>query len=524
MGPAHSVIQIAIARALDNDDELYAFPDEPFFEQDHVKRYNLDIKTYPIAVTYPTTTVQVSNIVKAAKANGLKVQGKCGGHSYANFGNPNGGIVVDLKNFQKFEIDKATWECKVGGGTLLGDLTKRMYEPHRRAMAHGTCPAVGIGGHATIGGLGPSSRLWGTALDHIKEVEIVVASGEVIRANEDQNSDIFWAVRGAGASFGIITEFVVRSEAAPEKSVQYSYAFAGKSWEDMAKTFRAWQDYVSQPDLTRAFASTATVTAAGLTISVTFYGTDEEFDKLKFKKNFPGNQSEKTLVFDDYLGLVLHWAEEVALELISDIPAHTYTKTLTFDQCDRIPDLAIDKMFRYLEHARKGTPIWFAIFDLAGGAVNDVDQNATAYAHRSALYYLQSYVVNPVGPVSNESKKFLKGLNKIIRDSMAEAGEPLDLGAYPGYVDLELGAGAQKAYWGTNLPRLESIKLTWDPEDVFSNPQSVRPEGKELHSQPDVQPLKRGTLRSWLSMLTCFCGQYKARQRSQRGDFKVKKS
>ena len=163
-------------------------------------------------------------------------------------------------------------------------------------------------------------------------------------------------------------------------------------------------------------------------------------------------------------------------------------------------------MFKYLEDARKGTPIWFAIFDLAGGAVNDVPANATAYAHRSALYYLQSYAVNPLGSVSNESKEFLKGLNKIIKDGMAEAGETTDLGAYPGYVDLELGAGAQRAYWGANLPRLESVKATWDPEDVFSNPQSVRPGGKEILAQPKTitRPNDGTSLRRLMKSFMCF--------------------
>ncbi|KIW04205.1 uncharacterized protein PV09_04513 [Verruconis gallopava] len=491
---ALSAFKKDLAAALNNDDELFALPDEPFYIKDHVKRYNLDIETTPLAVTYPKTTAQVSSIVKLAKDNNLKVQAKCGGHSYANFCDPNGGIIVDLKHFQKFEIDENTWRCRVGGGTLLGDLTKRMFEPHKRAMAHGTCPTVGIGGHATIGGLGPSSRLWGAALDHVEEVEMVVANGDVIRANENENSDIFWAVKGAGASFGVITEFVVRTEPAPGRLVQYSYSFTTGSWKDMAKTFKAWQTYVSQPDLTRSFASTATITELGLTISVTYFGTDEEFDKINFAKNFPGNQTPKTIVFDDYLGAVGHWAEDVALEIISPLPAHSYTKTLTFNHCNQIPDSVIDRMFKYFEEVSKGTLVWFAIFDLAGGRVNDIPQDATAYAHRDALFYLQSYAVNPFGPVSNKSKQFLQGLNKVIRDGMAEAGENTDLGAYAGYVDLELGAGAQKAYWRTNLPRLESIKLKWDPEDVFHNPQSVRPGGNDVISTPKVVYKKAGFL------------------------------
>jgi hypothetical protein len=501
MGHSQSSFEKSIATALGGDDELYAFPDEPFYDKDHVKRYNLDIPTTPLAVTYPKTTAQVSSIVKLAQVNNLKVQAKCGGHSYANFCDPNGGIIIDLKHFQNFEIDEKTWQCRVGGGTLLGDLTKRMYEPHKRAMAHGTCPAVGIGGHATIGGLGPSSRLWGAALDHVEEVEVIVATGEIVRANAQENSDLFWAIKGAGASFGVVTEFVVRTEPAPEKIVQYSYSFTTGSWKDMSKTFKAWQTYVSQPALSRAFASTATITELGLTMSVTFYGTEEEFGQLNFAKDFPGNQVEKTLVFDDYLGVVVHWAEEAALELISGIPAHTYTKTLTFNHCNRMPDLAIDKMFQYFETVEKDTLVWFAIFDLAGGRVNDIAQDATAYAHRDALFYLQSYAINALGPVTTESKDFLKGLNKVLKDGMEEAGESTDLGAYAGYVDLELGAGAQKAYWGTNLPRLEKVKLQWDPMDVFHNPQSVRPDGKEVKSRPKVVLKKRGKLSR---LTSCF--------------------
>ena len=72
----------------------------------------------------------------------------------AGLGGQNGAVVVDLVNFQQFAVDKSTWEATIGSGTLLGDVTKRLHDNGSRAMAHGTCPQVGIGGHATIGGLG----------------------------------------------------------------------------------------------------------------------------------------------------------------------------------------------------------------------------------------------------------------------------------------------------------------------------------------------------------------------------------
>ena len=125
-----------------------------------------------------------------------------------------------MKHFQQFSMDRKTWRATIGGGTLLGDVTKRLHDAGNRAISHGTCPQVGIGGHATIGGLGPTSRQWGSALDHVVEVEIVLADSSIKRCSETQNADIFWAVKGAGASFGVITEFVVRTEPEPGEAVQ----------------------------------------------------------------------------------------------------------------------------------------------------------------------------------------------------------------------------------------------------------------------------------------------------------------
>lgn len=83
----------------------------------------------------------------------------------------------------------------------------------------GTRPQVGLAGQATIGGLGPTSRLWGTALNHVEEIEVVLADASIERCSNSQNADIFWAVKGAGASFGVVTEFVLRMEQEPGEAV-----------------------------------------------------------------------------------------------------------------------------------------------------------------------------------------------------------------------------------------------------------------------------------------------------------------
>jgi len=367
-------------------------------------------------------------------------------------------------------MDRSTWLATAGGGTLLGDLTKRMHLAGGRAMAHGICPQVGLGGHATIGGLGPSSRLWGTALDHIEEVEIVLADSSIVRANATQNQDIFWAVKGAGASFGVVTEFVLRTEEEPGEAVQYSFSFTEGSWKDLSATFKKWQKFVANPELTRKFASQIIVTEVGLIITGTYYGSEKEYDAFELEKNFPGNNEKKTVVFNDWLALVDNWAEEVGLRFGGGIQSYFDAKSLTFNGCDLIPDKVVDELFAYLENTKKGTLIWLVIFDLAGGKVNDVPQDATAYAHRDALFYMQSYAIG-VGSVSKKTKAFLKGVKTVLKDGTPGGDE---FGAYAGYVDPEL-ENPQQDYWRTNLPRLEQIKSVVDPNDVFHNPQSVRP-------------------------------------------------
>lgn len=387
----------------------------------------------------------------------------------SGYGGVDGAIVVDLKNFQQFSMDNSAYIATIGAGTLLGDVTTRLHNAGGRAMAHGTCPQVGIGGHATIGGLGPTSRQWGSALDHIVGAEVVLANSSIIRASETENPDVFFAVKGAASSFGIVTEFKVRTEPEPGSVVQYSYTFNVRDTASRAKTFKDWQALISEPDLTRKFSSMVIILEHTMIIFGTFFGTKAEFDSFQLQNRFPANQGANVTVIDDWLALVTNWATGVDLQLTGGLPSPFYSKSLNFRRDTLIPSATVDKVFKYLDKADKGTPIWFVLFDLEAGATNDVPVDATAYAHRDVLFWMQSYAIGLTG-VSKTTKDFLNGLNNIITSDMSY----FEFGAYPGYVDPELAAG-QQAYWGPNLPRLERIKAEIDPHVVFHNPQSVKP-------------------------------------------------
>lgn len=448
-----------------------AFEGDLLYQATAVKRYNLNIVVSPAAVTFPENVNEIAAVVKCASDDGLSVQAKSGGHSFGNhgLGGTDGAVVIDLEKLQQFSMDNSTWVATIGSGTLLGDISKRLSDAGGRAMPHGTCPQVGSGGQFTIGGLGPTSRQFGTSLDQIVEVKAVLANSSIIRASETQNPDVFFAVKGAASSFAVVTEFKVRTQPEPEQAVQYSYSFTLGDTKSRADLFKKWQAYVSQPDLSRKFASILTLLGNSITISGTYIGSKAEYDALEIADKFPGSTSNSTSVFDNWLGLIGHWAEDAALALLGGIPAYFYSKSRAFTQESLMSPSDVDRMFEFIDNADKGTPIWFVIFDLAGGAVNDVPVDATAYSHRDVVFWLQSYAVDLMGGVSQETHGFLDRLNEL-----TAAGKASDVSyqAYPGYIDPRL-QNAQAAYWGSNLQRLERIKKEIDPKNVFRNPQSV---------------------------------------------------
>ncbi|KAF2832765.1 FAD-binding domain-containing protein [Ophiobolus disseminans] len=449
------------------------FNTDPLFQLSHVKPYNLGVPSRPTAVTYPKSTDEIGRIINCAVASSLKVQARGGGHSYANYaigGGEDGTIVVDMKNFQQFSMDESTWQATIGSGTLLGDVTKRLHDNGKRAMAHGTCPQVGISGHATIGGLGPTSRMWGSSLDHVEEVEVVLANSTVVRASDKQNTDIFFAVKGAAAGFGIVTEFKVRTQAEPGQAVLYSYTFATNA----PAAFKQWQKLISDPELSRKFASQFILTEQlGAVITVitgAFFGSQQEFDSLNITSRLP-SAAASNIELKDWLGAIGKWAEDVALQVVGGIQSNFYAKSLAYTKDEIITDAAVDKLFNYISTADKGGAIWFIIWDLEGGAINDIKPDATAYGHRDALFYHQAYAVNLLGKVNSTTRKFLTGVNDVITDALPSHKK----GAYAGYVDPALGTDSASLYWAGNVERLQRIKADVDPKDVFHNPQSVRP-------------------------------------------------
>lgn len=319
-------------------------------------------------------------------------------------GGSDGAVVVDLKNFQQFSVDPDTHIATIGAGTLLGDLQARLDHGGGRAVAHGTCPQVGMGGHFTIGGLGPMSREWGMALDHVVEAEVVLANSTVIRASDSYYQDVFFAIKGAAAGFGIVTEFKLRTHEAPREAVQYSFTWNLGNTAEKSKLFKDWQRLIFSENLSRKFATELIISDAGVVISGTYFGPQEEWDAFEIEKHFPPSNSANIVSLTDWMGMVGSVAETLMESVVGGIPVPFYAKSMSFTPENLIPDGGVDAMFEYIDRTYKDTLTWFVIFNLEGGATNDVPINATAYAHREAIMWMQSYAVNLLGPISKTTK------------------------------------------------------------------------------------------------------------------------
>lgn len=310
--------------------------------------------------------------------------------------------------------------------------------------------------------------MWGGALDHVVEVEVVTADGKIQRANEKENSDLFWALRGAGASFGVITEFVVKTHPEPGNVVEYTYKISFGKQSDIAPVYRKWQALVADPELDRRFSTLFIAEPLGCLITGTFYGTEDEYHKTGIADKLPGGGSFNVTA-TDWLGSLAHIAETTGL-FLSNLATHFGSKSLAFRKEDMLSDKAIDNLFNYMGQADAGTALWFVIFNSEGGAMADTPQHATAYPHRDKLMMYQSYVVN-LGALSDKNRAFVDGVHDYV-----VAGAPNAKTTYAGYIDRYLNrTAAQEFYWGDNLPKLRQIKKALDPNSVFHNPQSVDP-------------------------------------------------
>lgn len=403
------------------------------------------------------TTRAVSVMVDWARSNGLAFALRSGGHSYEGF-SQSASVVIDTRLMNRVDFDRRARTMTVGAGATL----RPVYEKIGAAgfgFPGGSCPTVGIAGHALGGGFGLIGRPFGLACDSLQWVELVDPHGTVIETDAARNPDLFWALRGGGGgSFGAVTRF--RFAVYPISRI----IVLGATWvlplARAGKLMAAWQAWAPQAPST-------------ITTFMRVHGRTGGNVELHCAGQTIGTESELRRELRA-LTAVAQPATAMRIRSMSFLAAARYffgpsgPPVYFKAKSDYVTAPLSDDGVTALLTALQQTPSVVAICDAYGGAIGRIAPDATAFAHRAGTRFCVQYYSEWSGAA--ETAPELAHIRKVY----AAMRPYVSGGAYVNYCDLDLQDWAQ-AYWGANLARLRQIKSAFDPDNVFRHAQSILP-------------------------------------------------
>ncbi|KAG0266389.1 hypothetical protein DFQ27_009830 [Actinomortierella ambigua] len=435
---------------------------------------NFDYK--PVAIYYPATVEDAVAAIKCAAAFNISIAPRSGGHSFEAYsvGGRDGSLVIDLAHFQQFSLDSATGIATVGAGTRLGPLYARLWKEGQYLIAAGTCPAVGIGGIALGGGVGMAARKHGATTHNIVGMTMVSAEGKILEVSASSNSDLFWALRGAGGgSFGLVTEFQIRAFKAPPVATTLRLFYPVENSREVIHAFTTWASTVSADDLYAAII----VSNDFVLVYSSYFGTKvQALDVLEPVFRVVGEPTRKTIHEGSWYEAVAIASHGVNVEH-PDLSQYRYHRgrALVYRKPLSVAEIEVVHKYLHVLPRPKGSTETYITIELWGGKINRPDASPAAFDyHRGVLYSIQFGVSwdDPSGQPGVDCVECIEWSAEFAREMQAVYSSGPRLESYQNYMDRDLPE-ALDAYYGPYLPRLKNIKRRIDPTNVFSFPQSI---------------------------------------------------
>jgi FAD/FMN-containing dehydrogenase len=440
-------------------------PDDGAYEEAR-SVYNGMIDKRPALIARPADRDDVANAVRFARDHGLLLAIRGGGHNGAGLGTCDGGVVIDLSAFKDIEVDPNARTVRVGGGCTWGEVDGATGE-YGLATPSGIISSTGVGGLTLGGGLGHLTRGFGLTIDNLLEAEMVLASGESVRVNANEHPDLYWAIRGGGGNFGVVTSFLFRLH--PVGTIVGGPTF----WpaERGAEVLSAYREFL--PDAPRelgAFFAFHIVPPAppfpeALHLQpvsgVVWCYVGSEDDAAKAMAPLLDNVSEPLM---HGVQPMPHAILQSAFDGLYPAGDQWYWRA---DFVNEIPDEAVDI------HARFGTalPTMQSTMHMypIDGAAHDVDPGDTAWSYRDATYNAVFAGVDSDPANAATVKRWSVDYH--------EALHPYSAGG--AYVNMMMDEGEERvrASYRDNYDRLARIKRDYDPDNVFRVNQNIRPAG-----------------------------------------------
>ncbi len=421
----------------------------------------------PAAIVSVASADDVARTIAFARAHQQTFAVRSGGHSYGGWSTGDG-LVIDTRAMAAVGTVSSNGAVTIGPGAQLIDVYTGLASQNATISA-GSCATVGFGGMALGGGHGLTSRAFGLTIDAIRSVEIVTADGAVHHCDEATDSDLFWACRGGGGSFGVVTQFTVASHPVPREVTTFSMSYA---WQKAGAALTIWMDLLgSLPTATAIIARlqsgpTMALGVAGLHLGSVSSATSLLAPLLGLADGH--RITERSFTDALLLEAGCLQASVAACHSSATSPRGTLARQHPFAASSHyvnspLTETAITTAINRIQD-HDGSLLATIQFDLEAGAIADVAADATAFVHRGATCSAQYAASYSTGD-GTTARSWIRATH--------EALAPFSNGeSYQNYADVELADWPQ-AYYGSNLDRLKQIKRTYDPDNVFSFPQSI---------------------------------------------------
>ena len=379
-----------------------------------------------------------------------------GGHGFAGFGTNDGGAVIDLSKLANVQIiDKERHLVRIGGGATWGQVAAAL-APHGLAISSGDTKSVGVGGLTLTGGIGWKVRKYGLALDNVAAAEVVTANGQIVPASAQQNPELFWAIRGGGGNFGIVTAF--EFVAHPTTDVFYGkIAFPAS---EAGTVLRGWADYLrTAPEELTSVVDFANPFAGGPEAPVGVYvAFDGDDPRLAAQATDPIRRLG-TVTDDD---VALEPYADTLVEGTAPPPGLQFVTRSAFVDRESVPGV-----LQILAEVRASEQSPFITVRSVGGAVSRVPGDATAYAHRQAELMFVTTTAGPQ-PVVEAARPALEAIWHRLA--------PHVNGAYANFLGSATEEDVAAIYPAETYKRLAAVKRQYDPGNLFARNHNIRPQ------------------------------------------------
>ncbi len=438
---------------------------------------------HPTAIAYCTAPTDVQSCLAFVRRFAQPFAIRAGGHSYAGYSTSTG-LVIDVTHMNAINVNASSGTATIGAGARLIDVYAALAQ-QGVVIPAGSCPTVGVAGLTMGGGVGVLGRKFGLTCDNLFSAQVVLADGRIVTCDTNNNADLFWALRGGGGgNFGVATAFTFQTHAVSTLSL-FTIAWA---WSHAADVFDAWQHWAPQaPDEAWSnclFLATSNKSAGPIVqINGVYVGNTAPLNQLlaQLTSKIGVTPISRYVSTASILDTMLYEAGCYGKTVNEcHLPTQTLQGQVQRDTSGAksdyftsiIPRQGVDALVNAITNRQSSSLLGEGGFgfDAYGGAINRVPANATAFAHRNALFSVQysaSWNASDATAVIAANRSWLNAIWQAMRPYASGA-------AYQNYVDPGL-ANWQQAYYGANFPRLQQVKTAYDPTNLFHFAQSIAP-------------------------------------------------